>query len=260
MDEMEEKEMFKDIETINNIALSKYTMMKNKPFKFFMKSIMAGIYLGIACILSYTLAAMFSDNVYVSKCLLAVTFGIGLVSIIFLGAELFTGNCFTTIIPIYSRKLKFKDIIPMWVVCYIGNIIGIAFICALFIVSKAQESILKDYLFNIMNTKLHFNIFELFIKGILCNLVVCCAAYAGMKIKNESAKIFVVMMLVMTFVLAGFDHCIANAGLFTMGIVQLGNLVDWSLLPLHMLISSLGNIIGGSLFLGLPIYIIFKED
>jgi nitrite transporter NirC len=68
------------------------------------------------------------------------------------------------------------------------------------------------------------------------------------------------MMLVMTFVLAGFDHCIANAGLFTMGIVQLGNLVDWSLLPLHMLISSLGNIIGGSLFLGLPIYIIFKED
>ena len=66
------------------------------------------------------------------------------------------------------------------------------------------------------------------------------------------------MVFVMAFVLPGFDHCIANAGLFAMGIVQLGSSINWALLPLHMLVSTLGNIVGGSILLAVPIYIMFR--
>lgn len=250
--------MFSDIEVLSKLGKIKYNLMKTDPLRFFVRSFMAGAYLGMACILSYTLGAMLSDHGVIGKIALAATFGIGLVAIVYLGAELFTGNCFVTIIPVLNKDLKIKDILPMWVVCYIGNIVGISFVCALFILSGAQESVLKPYLMTTMQAKLDFNILQLFIKGMLCNLIVCVAAYSGIKIKDETARLIVIMVFVMAFVLPGFDHCIANAGLFAMGIVQLGSSIDWSMLPLHMLISTLGNIIGGSILLGLPIYIMFR--
>lgn len=250
--------MFSDIEVLSKLGKIKYNLMKTDPLRFFVRSFMAGAYLGMACILSYTLGAMLSDHGVIGKIALAATFGIGLVAIVYLGAELFTGNCFVTIIPVLNKDLKIKDILPMWVVCYIGNIVGISFVCALFILSCAQEKVLKPYLMTTMQAKLDFNILQLFIKGMLCNLIVCVAAYSGIKIKDETARLIVIMVFVMAFVLPGFDHCIANAGLFAMGIVQLGSSIDWSMLPLHMLISTLGNIIGGSILLGLPIYIMFR--
>ena len=66
------------------------------------------------------------------------------------------------------------------------------------------------------------------------------------------------MVFVMAFVLPGFEHCVANMGIFTMGVTQLGTSIDWTMLPLHMLISTIGNIIGGSLLLAVPIYIEFR--
>src|SRR5699024_3366244 len=154
-----------------------------------------------------------------------------------------------TIMPVLRGDMKLREIMPMWVVCYIGNMIGISLICFLFIKSGAQEAIMQPYLKGIMESKLNFDVIDLLIKGILCNFIVCVAAYSGVKIKDETARLIVIMILVMTFVLPGFEHCIANGGIFTMGITQLGSTIDWSMLPLHMLISTLGNIIGGSVLL-----------
>ena len=85
-------------------------------------------------------------------------------------------------------------------------------------------------------------------------------AYCGIKIKDETSKLLLRILFVMAFVLPGFEHCIANAGTFTLGIALLGNQISWAALPLHMLISTLGNIIGGSIFLALPVYIIFRQN
>ena len=250
--------MFRDIEVLSKLGKIKYNLMKNDPLRFFVRSFMAGTYLGMACILSYTLGAMLSNHGVLGNIATAGTFGIGLVAIVYLGAELFTGNCFVTVIPVLNKELKVKDIIPMWLMCYLGNVVGIAFVCSLFVLSGAQESVLEPYLMTAISAKLDLNINQLFIKGILCNMIVCVAAYSGIKIEDQTARLIVIMVFVMAFVLPGFDHCIANAGLFSMGIVQLGSSVDWSALPLHMFVSTLGNIVGGSICLAVPIYIMFR--
>lgn len=250
--------MFSDIDVLCKLGKVKYNIMKKDPVRFFVRSFMAGAYLGAAAILSYTLGALLQDNGVAAKIAVAASFGIGLVAIVYLGAELFTGNCFVTIMPVLKGELKIKDIIPMWIVCYIGNFVGIGLICFLFIKSGAQASILKPYLQGLMEAKLNFNILELFIKGVLCNFIVCIAAYSGIKIKDETARLIVIMVFVMAFVLPGFEHCVANAGIFTMGLTQLGSAIDWTMLPLHMLISTLGNIVGGSVLLAIPIYIMFR--
>ena len=188
---------------------------------------------------------MFQSNLIASKIAVAASFGIGLVIIVILVSELFTGNCFTTMIPVYGKKLKFTQIIPMWIICYIGNFIGIALICFLFVKSGS-------------NHDLTFDVLELFIKGVLCNFIVCVGAYVGMKMQDDTAKTIIMMIVVMAFVLPGFEHSIANMGYFTLGITGLGTSFDWSLLPLHMLIATLGNIVGGGILLGFPLYMMIK--
>ena len=250
---------FMDYELLEKAAMTKYEMSKKDPFRFFMRSIVAGLYLGLATILSYTLAVLLiGHHVIASKIAFAGAFGIGLVIIVLLGSELFTGNCFTTMFPVYHKRLRFIDLIPMWGICYIGNFVGIALICFLFIKSGVNHEAMNQYLASVVSNKLNFDYLELFIKGILCNFIVCAAAFVGMKLKEETAKTFIMMIIVMTFVLPGFEHSIANMGTFSMTFTALGTEISWSGVWLHMLLSTLGNIIGGSILLGLPIYLMIR--
>lgn len=250
-----------DFHLLNEIALSKYKMCKNDPFRFFVRSIVAGLYLGLASILSYTLAVVLTPaSPVAAKIAFAGSFGIGLVIIVILGSELFTGNCFTTMFPVYHKDLKFVDIIPMWIICYIGNFIGIAFTCFLFVKSGANFDGLSQYLTNVVATKLDFNWLQLIIKGILCNFIVCAGAYTGMKVVDETAKTLIMIIVVMAFVLPGFEHSIANMGTFSMAFTALGTSISWSGVGLHMICSTFGNIIGGSVMLGLPIYLMSRPE
>ena len=99
-----------------------------------------------------------------SKIAFAGAFGIGLVIIVLLGSELFTGNCFTTMFPVYHKKLRFFDILPMWGICYVGNFVGIVLICFLFIKSGVNHEAMNQYLASVVSNKLNFDYLELLLK------------------------------------------------------------------------------------------------
>lgn len=246
-------------EMLSDLGIKKFEMCRDEPGRFFARSVVAGLYLGLATILSSTLGTLlFKDHAIASKIAVAASFGIGLVIIVILGSELFTGNCFTTMIPVYGKKLKFRQIIPMWIICYIGNFIGIALICFLFVKSGSNQELFKEYIRMTMDNKLTFTIIQLFIKGVLCNFIVCVGAYVGMKMQDDTAKTLIMMLVVMAFVLPGFEHSIANMGYFTLGITALGSSYSWTMLQLHMLIATAGNIIGGGVLLGVPLFMMIK--
>ena len=81
-----------------------------------------------------------------------------------------------------------------------------------------------------------------------------------MKLKEEIAKTIIMMIIVMTFVLPGFEHSIANMGTFSMAFTALGTSISWAGVWLHMVLSTLGNIIGGSIMLALPIYLMNRPE
>ena len=213
----------------------------------------------MAAILSYSLGALFQESAALAKTLVTGSFGIGLAMIVFLGGELFTGNCFTTIMPVYAKQKKMTDLIPAWIVCYAGNCVGSAILCILFGKSGAIAGIMSTYLSASIQAKLSFDVMELLLKGVLCNFVVRVGTYTALKVQDSMTKFTFLMIIVMVFVLPGFEHCIANAGTFTIGYTLLQSSIDWSALPMHMLISTIGSIIGGSVLFGLPIYLTFKK-
>ena len=246
-------------EAVSNSAAPKVSA---NIWKLLLLAILAGAYIAFGAQAS----SMASFNLTtdpstfgLGKLIAGCVFPVGLMMVVLCGAELFTGNCFTTIMPVYTKRKKLTELVPAWVICYAGNCVGSAIICALFISSGALKDALTTYLTSSIAAKLNFDLMELFIKAILCNFIVCAGAYAGMKIQDSMTKLVFLVIIVMAFVLPGFEHCIANAGTFTMGLTLLGSSMDWSLLPLHMLITTIGNIIGGSILIGLPVYLTFKD-
>ena len=73
----------------------------------------------------------------------------------------------------------------------------------------------------------------------------------ALRCKEEVAKIMVLVLVIFIFVYLGFEHSIANMGTFSMAILGGGALTPgdaWH----NLLYSTLGNVVGGVLLVGLP--------
>ncbi len=91
----------------------------------------------------------------------------------------------------------------------------------------------------------------IFFKGILANWVVCLAVRMALRCKEEVAKIIVLILVVFIFVYLGFEHSIVNMGTFAMAMLGGGSLTLGDALH-NLLYSTIGNVVGGVLFVALP--------
>lgn len=142
--------------------------------------------------------------------------------------------------------------IKTWVISYIGNFVGSFILGGLFVWSNASHQILVDYYRSFIYTKLDATPMELFVRGVLCNFLVCLAVYTGMKLKSESGKMIMMFCIITAFVLAGFEHCVANMGTFTIGYMLLGDIGTAAVIKSQFFVT-LGNIVGGAVLLAFPL-------
>ena len=118
------------------------------------------------------------------------------------------------------------------------------------------------------------------LKGIMCNFLVCIAVWISFAAKDVAGKIVGIFFPIMMFVLCGFEHSVANmyyisAGLFANGIpayaaaaqaagVNTSALTFGGFFGANLLPVTIGNIIGGGVFVGILYGAIYlgkkKED
>ena len=153
---------------------------------------------------------------------------------------------------VYTKTCKVSDMIKTWVISYIGNFVGSFILGGLFVWSNASHQILVDYYRSFIYTKLDATPMELFIRGVLCNFLVCLAVYTGTKLKSESGKMIMMFCIITAFVLAGFEHCVANMGTFTIGYMLLGDIGTAAVIKSQFFVT-LGNIVGGAVLLAFPL-------
>jgi formate/nitrite transporter len=96
--------------------------------------------------------------------------------------------------------------------------------------------------------------FTIFIRGMLCNWMVSMGVVGAMISTHASAKMMAMWMPVMLFFFMGFEHSIVNMFLFPFSMIMGGDftVVDyfvWNEIP-----TVLGNLFGGFLLVGLPLY------
>ena len=84
------------------------------------------------------------------------------------------------------------------------------------------------------------------------------AAFVRTKLKSESGKLIIMFCIIMSFVVAGFEHCIANMSTFSIGYMLLGNIGTVAVIK-SMIVVTIGNILGGAVLLGVPVQVMKAE-
>lgn len=239
-----------DIDVLTNLAKKKANNSKSKPAKYIARAIITGFYVIVAIILSYTAGAiLYPKYPEVAKIIVAATFSFALALIVFLSGELFTGNNLVMCVGAIERKVSIKDLLRVWIYSYIGNLIGSIIFSYLFVISGANREAIAHYIQVVVDGKLDLTVMEMIIRGILCNFTVCLGYLTGIKMKSESGKLIMMFFCVFSFIIAGFEHSVANMGVFSIGYFALGGLPILSILR-NLLWVTIGNIIGGGIILG----------
>ena len=248
-----------EIDSIGLAARGKSDLLDNHFGRYFLRSMLAGTFIVLAVLLSnVTAAILYPTFPQFGKLAGGLLFSIAIVLIVFIGGELFTGNNMTMAIGYFNKNVSMVSVLKVWLVSYNGNFAGCFIFGGLFILSGTCQEILADYFNSFIMGKLEAAPLELFIRGILCNFMVCLAVFVGTRMKSESGKLVVMFCVIMTFVISGFEHCVANMGIFTIAGFLMGGLPSDLLLQNFVLVT-LGNIVGGALLLGLPLKLMSTE-
>lgn len=249
----------KEIDSLCSAAIKKSDMSKDSPFRYMTSAVIAGFFIVIAVILSNITAAVFyKSSPEIAKFLGSILFPIAIVLIVFVGGDLFTGNNMTMAFGLYNKKVKLSSALRVWIMSYVGNFIGAFILGGLLVLSGCSSGILTDYYAAIIPSKLELDPLTLFIRGILCNYLVCLAVFIGTRMKTESGKLVVMFCIITTFVIAGFEHCIANMGIFTVAGFLLGGLPTQQVIT-NFVFVTLGNMVGGAILFALPIQLVTKR-
>jgi formate/nitrite transporter len=237
-------------------------------FTVFILGILAGAYIGFGGLLStaVTFDAAAKWGLGVTKILGGAAFSVGLMLVVIAGAELFTGNNLM-ISSVLSREITFGTMVKRWGVVYLANFIGSILVVLLFYYSglwKTGDGAMGAAAIKVAYNKVALSFNEALWRGIGCNWLVCLAVWMALAARQTIGKIFAIFFPIMAFVAIGFEHSVANmyfipTGILLMNVAGISGIqgVDPSVLGWinflwrNLLPVTIGNVIGGAVFVGM---------
>ncbi|KHT62937.1 formate transporter [Photobacterium gaetbulicola] len=260
------------------VGVSKAT---KDPMKSLLLAITAGMHIGIAFVFYTTVTTGAGDMPWgMSRFVGGLAFSLGLILVVITGGELFTSSVLT-LVARASGKISWKSLWLNWGVVYVGNLLGALMLVAIMLMTKQYMSGSGAVGINAMQIaqhKLHHDFMQAVALGVMCNVLVCVAVWMTFSGRTLTDKILVMILPVAMFVSSGFEHCIANMFQVPMAIgikhlaspefwqmtgmnpadfadLTLSNFVVNNLIPV-----TLGNIIGGGVFVGMGYWIIYLRN
>ena len=243
-------------------------------------AIMAGAFIGLAFLFYITVTTGSADAGWgLSRLAGGLAFSMGLILIVICGGELFTSSVLSSI-SWANKQITFGKMLSIWGKVYLGNFIGAMFLLALVSAAGLYQLDGGQWGLNALNIaqhKLHHSPIQAFALGVLCNLLVCLAIWLTFSSANAMTKAMMTVLPVAMFVSTGFEHCVANMFMVPLGIViqnfapesfwtqidmtstQYADLNVTQFVTANLLPVTLGNIVGGSVLVGLANWSIYRR-
>lgn len=241
-----------ELQAVGHTAKKKVSMLENHFGGALVSNLLGGLYVCFGTMLAYAIGGLLGTSNPASKIAMGLAFGIALTLIVFAGADLFTSNTMYMAMGVGQKTTTAMGALKVcafsWAINFAGSIIaGILFVQGGLINDK-----IADYVVYAVNGKISLTAPEMLIRGILCNTLVCLASWMSYRMKNEAGKVLMILWAVFAFMVAGYEHSIANMGLFTIAaLIPQGSGLALGLMAKNLIIVTIGNVIGGSVIMGL---------
>ena len=223
-----------------------------------MLGVLAGAFIGLGALMFTLVASDAGLGFAATRLLGGLGFSLGLVLVTVAGAELFTGNnllamawadgCVTT-----------RQVLRNWVVVCTTNFVGAAGLAILVWLSgqlALNDGRVASTVIRIATDKAQLPFAEAFFRGVLCNVLVCMAAWMALAGRSVTDKAVAIVFPITAFVAAGFEHSIANMYLMPLAML-LGAPLGAMDMVRNLVPVIAGNLVGGSVLVALVYYVVY---
>nr|WP_300003452.1 formate/nitrite transporter family protein [Tissierella sp.] len=249
-----EKGYLSPVEVSKYIITASVTKANLTTLNTLLLAIMAGAYIGLGAF-GYILVGQTIGgfDVGIMKLLGASVFPVGLMLVMFTGSELFTGDTMMTM-AVMDKRISFSNMMRTLVLVYLGNLIGSVILAYVIVKAGMINGPVQDYVTKIATGKLGIGFGAGVMRGVLCNILVVMGVWFAYAAQDISSKVWGIWFPVMLFVLAGFEHSVAN--MFFLPLAKFSGMdFTWmSMWTDNIVPVTIGNIIAGSIIIPLVYY------
>ncbi len=247
------------------------TKAKLPTLPLLMLGVLAGAFIGLGAMLFALVKSDASLGFAASALLGGLVFSLGLLLVVVAGAELFTGNNLLAMAWADGR-ITSREVLRNWGLVCAANFVGAAGLALLVFASGhagLNGGAIGQTVVKIALAKQELSPAQAFFRGVLCNVLVCMAVWMAMAGRSVVDKAVAVVPPIAAFVAAGFEHSIAN--MYFMPLAMLlqhfgpetlagTTPVTWTGLLGNLLPVIAGNLLGGSVLVGLSYYLIYRRQ
>jgi nitrite transporter NirC len=242
------------IQALGDQASIKLEAQRRSIRSHLVRSMLAGMYVGACIVLIFTIGgSLAKDFPALVKLLMGVCFGGALTFVIFAGSELFTGSNLVLTLGVLTGKARKRDLGSNWVLTWIGNLMGSALLAIVVVRSGVLTAEpVRSFVLKVVEMKMNIPAEQLVWRALLANWLVCLAVWMAARVKSETARILLIWWCMFTFITCGYEHSVANMCGLLLGLLlpHAGTHINWAGYGYNLGLATLGNILGGVIFVG----------
>jgi formate transporter len=224
--------------------------------------VLAGAFIAFGAMFSTLVATDNPLGFGPSRLLAGLAFSLGLILVVVVvvgGAELFTGNNLV-VMAWAARQITTGQLARNWTLVYAANLIG-ALGTALMVLWSGRLELgggaVADTGTAIAQAKVALGVTEAFFRGVLCNVLVCLAVWLCFAAHDVPGKLLAIIFPISAFVALGFEHSVANMYLIPIAMLAGAEGVTAAGFLANLIPVTLGNIVGGGVFVALVYWLIY---
>ena len=188
-----------------------------------------------------------------------LSFSLGLIMLVLAGGELFTGNNLM-VLAFAGRKISGRAMLRNWGFVYVANAAGAVLLAfAIHYSGVLDGNGVKATAVKIAEAKAQLDVPTAFLRGVLCNMLVCLAVWLSVAARSVEGKVIAIALPISAFVALGFEHCVANFYLLAIGMLSGAQVTVVDFLG-NIASVTAGNTLGGILIAALLYLIYLGKD
>ena len=242
------------IHAISDQAAAKLAGQRRSLLSHFVRSMLAGMYVGAAIFLIMTVGgSLAQSSPGVVRLVMGVCFGGALTIVIFAGSELFTGSNLVLTLGVFTGKASWRDLLANWAWTWLGNLAGSLLLAVIVVNAGLLDAetfgAINAFVQKVVASKMSIPPLQLFLRAILANWLVCLGVWMAARSKDDTARILLIWWCMFTFITSGYEHSVANMFSLALGLlVPHGPEISWAGYAYNISLATAGNVVGGALF------------
>lgn len=223
----------------------------------FLSSISAGLEVGFSILAIGIIYTLFNAEVSTGKLslMMALVYPIGYIFVIIGRSELFTEHTVLATIPVLNREASLKSLLNLWVIIYLGNLIGGYLFGTIVLQFNSGTHLISQEFFGYVAKKMvSYSPGNIFVSSIMAGWLMGTLSWLLSSAQDTLSRVAMIIFVTFIISIAGLHHSIVGSIEIFMAFFGNAKDISWAEFLKFQGLSTLGNIIGGVVLVSLVKY------